>query len=88
MSPEHEFDAPLELDDADGGFFVVLPVEVADAYRTTGRIYVQATFDGIAHHGTAKPLGNGEHALPIPKQIRRALGKTLGDPVRVTLRRA
>ncbi|WP_046245642.1 DUF1905 domain-containing protein [Hymenobacter terrenus] len=85
MLPEHEFEAVLEAGEVDGGVFVVLPFSVAEAYGTRGRVPVQATFDGYPHQGNLIPLGDGHHALLLPKQIRRAIDKTLGDTVRVTL---
>ncbi|HEX8659449.1 MAG TPA: YdeI/OmpD-associated family protein [Hymenobacter sp.] len=87
MQPEHEFEAVLEADEADGGVMVVLPFSVAEAYGTRGRVPVQATFDGYPYQGSLTPYGDGHHALLLPKQIRRAIDKTLGDTVRVALRR-
>jgi len=87
MQPEHEFEAVLEADVADGGVLVVVPFSVAEAYGTRGRVPVQATFDGYPHQGSLTPFGDGHHALLLPKQIRRAIDKTLGDTVRVALMR-
>ena len=89
MQAEHEFDAVLEAGEgeAHGGVFVVLPFSVADAYGTRGRLPVQATFDGYPYQGIATPLGDGHHGLLLPKQIRRAIDKTVGDTVRVALAR-
>ena len=88
MQPEHEFEAVLEAgEEGDGGVFIVLPFSVAEAYGARGRVPVQATFDGYPYQGSAVPLGDGHHALLLLKQIRRAIDKTVGDTVRVTLRR-
>ena len=87
MQPEHEFEAILEAGEGDGGVFVVLPFSVPDAYGTRGRVPVQATFDGYPYRGSVVPLGDGHHALLLLKQIRRAIDKTVGDTVRVTLSR-
>ncbi|HEX8326437.1 MAG TPA: YdeI/OmpD-associated family protein [Hymenobacter sp.] len=88
MQPEHEFEAVLEAgEEGDGGVFVVLPFSVPEAYGTKGRVPVQATFDGYPYQGTVVPLGDGHHGLLLLKQIRRAIGKTVGDTVRVTLSR-
>jgi hypothetical protein len=88
MQPEHEFEAVLEAGEADGGVFVVLPFSVQEVYGTRGRVPVQATLDGYPYQGSAVPLGDGHHALLVLKQIRKAIDKTLGDTVRVTLSRA
>ncbi|OGX84552.1 YdeI/OmpD-associated family protein [Hymenobacter glacialis] len=88
MQPEHEFEAILEAGEVgEGGVFVVLPFSVQEAYGTRGRIPVQATFDGYPYQGSAIPLGDGYHGLLVLKQIRRAIDKTVGDSVRVTLSR-
>ncbi|MBD2723984.1 MULTISPECIES: YdeI/OmpD-associated family protein [Hymenobacter] len=87
MQPEHEFEAVLEAGEDHGGVFVVLPFSVPEVYGTRGRIPVQATFDGYPYQGSAVPLGDGHHALLLLKQIRKAIDKTVGDTVRVTLTR-
>ncbi|MBF9220187.1 YdeI/OmpD-associated family protein [Hymenobacter ruricola] len=87
MQPEHEFEAVLEAGEDHGGVFVVLPFSVQEVYGTRGRIPVQATFDGYPYQGSAAPLGDGYHALLLLKQIRKAIDKTVGDTVRVTISR-
>jgi hypothetical protein len=87
MQPEHEFEAVLEAGDGDGGVFVVVPFSVPEVYGTKGRVPVQATFDGYPYQGSITPLGDGHHALHVLKQIRKAVDKTIGDTVRVTLSR-
>lgn len=87
MQPEHEFEAVLEAGDGDGGVFVVVPFSVPEVYGTRGRVPVQVTFDGYPYQGSITPLGDGHHALHVLKQIRKAVGKTIGDTVRVTLSR-
>ena len=87
MQPEHEFEAVLEAGEGDGGVFVVLPFNVPEVYGTRGQMPVQATFDGYPYQGSVVPLGDGHHALLLLKQIRRAIDKTVGDTVRVTLSR-
>ena len=86
MQPEHEFEAVLEAGDGDGGVFVVIPFSVPEVYGKRGQLPVHVTFDGYPYQGSAVPLGDGHHALLLLKQIRKAIGKTIGDTVRVTLR--
>jgi uncharacterized protein YdeI (YjbR/CyaY-like superfamily) len=33
------------------------------------------------------PLGDGYHALVVPREVRRAVGKTVGDVLHVALRK-
>ena len=77
----------MEAGDGDGGVFVVLPFSVPEIYGTRGRVPVQATLDGYPYQGSVTPLGDGHHALHVLKQIRKAVDKTIGDTVRVTLSR-
>ena len=87
MQPKHEFEAVLEAGDGDGGVFVVVPFSVLEVYGTKGQVPVQVTFDGYPYQGSITPLGDGHHALHVLKQIRKAVDKTIGDTVRVTLSR-
>ena len=87
MQPTHEFEAVLEAGDGDGGVFVVVPFSVQEVFGTKGRVPVQATLDGYPYQGSITPLGDGYHALHVLKQIRKAVDKTIGDTVRVTLSR-
>ncbi|GAB3587302.1 YdeI/OmpD-associated family protein [Hymenobacter daeguensis] len=87
MQPEHEFEAVLEASGDTGGVYVVVPFSVKEVYGTKGRVPVQATFDGYPYQGSIVPMGDGYHALLILKQIRKAIDKTVGDTVRVTMSR-
>ena len=83
--PVHEFEALLE--EEDGRVMVVVPFAVADVFGSSGAVPVLATLDGYPHRGSLDPIGDGYHALLVPKQVRRTVGKTLGDSLLVTVRR-
>ena len=83
---EQEFDAALEADPRTGDVFVVAPFAVADLYGTTDELPVQTAIDGFPYQGELAPLGDGYHALVIPREVRRAVGKTVGDVLHVALR--
>lgn len=83
---EQEFDAALEDDPRTGDVFVVAPFSVADAYGTKGTLPVAATIDGFPYRGELTAIGDGYHALVIPREVRRAVGKTVGDELHVALR--
>lgn len=85
MEFEHEFDASLENEAGQPNIFVVAPFSVAEAYGTTGSLPVRTTLDGFPYRGTLEPIGEGYHALDVPKEVRRAVDKTLGDVVHVAL---
>ena len=75
------------MEAGDKGVFIVVPFVVAEVYGTRGKVPVQATFDDFPYQGQLTPFGDGHHALLVDKQARRAVGKTVGDTVRVTLSR-
>ncbi|AMR28876.1 hypothetical protein A0257_18420 [Hymenobacter psoromatis] len=82
---EQEFDAVLEADPHTGDVFVVVPFSVADVYGTPEELLVRTTIEGFPYQGELLPLGDGYHGLSIPREVRRAVGKTLGDVLRVQL---
>ena len=80
-----EFDAVLEAGEGDGGVLAVLPPAVTTALGSHGGGLLQVAFDGYPHAGQLVALGEAYQALLLPKPIRRAIGKTLGDTVHVVL---
>lgn len=83
---EQEFEAALEADPRNGDVFVVAPFSVAELYGTPDELPVQTTIDGFPYQGELLPIGEGYHALVVPREVRRAVGKTVGDVLRVQLR--
>ncbi|WP_375417701.1 YdeI/OmpD-associated family protein [uncultured Hymenobacter sp.] len=86
------FEAELEHDSETGGVYVVVPPAVTAALGPAGgpraRLAVRATFDGFPHNGLLTPLpagAEGEYILLVPKQVRKAIGKTWTNDVAVTL---
>ena len=82
---EQEFDAALEDDPRTGDVFVVAPFSVAEAYGTKGTLPVTTTIEGFPYRGELTAIGDGYHALVIPREVRRAVGKTIGDVLHVAL---
>lgn len=82
---EQEFEAALEADPRTGDVFVVAPFSVAEVYGTKDELSVRTTIEGFPYQGELTPLGDGYHALVVPREVRRAVGKTVGDVLRVAL---
>ncbi|GAB2969113.1 hypothetical protein GCM10027048_44930 [Hymenobacter coalescens] len=85
FTPEHTFEAELELESENGGVFVVIPFDVKETYGTRGQVKVLATFDGFPYRGSIVPTSDGHHILGVTKLVRGAIGKTWGNTVTVAL---
>lgn len=83
---EYEFDATIEAGRR-GGALVRVPIDVRQEFGTGGQVKVRATVDGHPYRGSLAPMGGGEHALGVTKDVRAAIGKDVGDDVRVAFRR-
>jgi len=57
----------------------------AEAFGTRGLVKVAGTIDGVPFRGAFIAIGDGTHKLPVAAAIRKTIGKTDGDPVRVHL---
>ena len=79
------FTAALEDDPATGEVFVALPAATVVALGAKHRLPVLATVDGFPHQGNLVALGDGQYGLPVPREIRRALHKTIGDEFTISL---
>ena len=82
---DQEFDSSIEAGRG-GGTFVAIPFDVKELFGTSGQGRVIAHFDGIEAKTALVPMG-GQHVLGLRKSVRETLGKQVGDPVHVTLRR-
>ncbi len=82
-SSKQRFEAEIKAGSG-GGALVEIPFDVEQTYGTRGRVKVRATLDDHTYRGSIAPMG-GSHVLGVIKSIREALGKSVGDSVRVTL---
>lgn len=81
---KQQFDAVLE-EGIRGGVWVIVPFDVQEVYGTRGQVKIKATIDGVPYRGSIAPMGGGKHILGVKKEIREALGKTIGDTVHIVL---
>ena len=69
--------------DIDGAYFLV-PFNVQEVYGTKAHVKVRGTIDGHPYRGLIANMGEG-HCMVVRKEIREAIGKTVGDTVKVVM---
>lgn len=74
------FEATIEAGRG-GGALVHVPFDVKETFGS-GRPRVRVLFDGHEYRGSIANMGTG-HCIGIRKDIRAAIGKDVGDRVRV-----
>ena len=67
-----------------GGAWVQIPFDMEKTFGTKGQVKVKATFDGQLYQGSIANMGSGP-ILIVKKDIRSAIGKSVGDKVLVTV---
>ncbi len=82
-----KFTAVLKAPDDSRGAFIEIPFDVQEVYGTKGHVKVKALFDGYPYRGILANMGTGCHLLIVRKDIRQAIGKTIGDKISVELTR-
>lgn len=79
------FQGELVKSPAEGGWTYLETDWSAEFFGTRGLVKVAGTIDGQAFTGSFMALGTGNHKLPVKADIRRAIGKDVGDIVTVHL---
>ena len=77
------FKAKLQKSPRKGVWTYVVWSESVKFFGTRGLVKVKGSIDGRPFRSSFMAMGNGTHMLPIKAEIRRIIGKELGETVTV-----
>ena len=71
--------------DANSGWACIVVPNPQQQFGTGKAVKIRGTIDGHELEATMLPIGGGEHMVPIKGAVRKAIGKDLGDSVRLQI---
>ena len=83
MTHKLQFRAVIK-DAGSGGAYVIIPFDVEKAFGKK-RVKIKALIEGEPYRGTLVRMGSPDHMLLVLKEIRKKIGKSIGDEIFVEL---